>query len=75
MESYFLHLERQRAGGTVVEEWRADVRECMSNMEYIEGYLIHVAGCRAQSGRALWATLSRDSDYSFILNTQKGTIH
>lgn len=33
--------------------------------------LVDSARCRAGSGRALWATLSRDSDYSFILVTKQ----
>lgn len=41
------------------------------NTEHIKGYLICLASCKAGSGRALWATFSRDSDDSFILNTQK----
>lgn len=42
---------------------------------YSKGYLVHLARCRAGSGRALWATLSRNSDYSFILTSKKRTIN
>lgn len=47
-------------------------KECeITRVECVKGYLVYLASSGAGAGRALWAAFSRNSNYSFILNTQK----